>query len=532
MTPALLIIGVGLLIVGAQLTPGLEACIAGAAGCMLFNLGLNNLLWRSESRYVAYKFLAVWFMLQSVFLFLSAVIFPNYFLMEFAPLVQVGGKLYSMFVSYCLVPLMAVLFARLLGKMRGSSQRELYNYAGQRVRTAREYFRLPKLGGDFDAMLIVSALVSASIWVSTLSFTSYFFFFLRVLNRGLYFTPMVAGLYWGRNRLVQITWIIVLVVNLALALLTGNRSYGFLPFGYYGIGFILQQPTRQLRFTWLAVGLVALIPLLVASGVVSVLRDISGRTSIQSMNLGQVMGDLPDAISQTLATDVNTWDEEQQNALWIGLSRMVDATLLAVPNMTPEVVPYRGYGTLPEEIDSMVSIPALGIFPNLSGYDSRLLAIEYGFNVVQNYDSGTNTYSGTSVPFNIVADAWSRGGILSLVVQVAMALLVLTFAEGLCYRFLLARSVGLFALGRTIVVGLTIFCLSGSVLTEVIRQLFLTMIFSLICMGFLMMVVKNFLGGSQEAARPPPGPGPMGRSSPPPRRPAPLGPRVPRPFRA
>ena len=117
MIPTLLVLGVSFLIIGTEMNPGLNACLMGAGGCLLFNFGLNSLLWRSESRYVAYKFFAVWFVLQSVFVFLCIAIFPNYFESEFEPFLPVGGKLYSMFFSYCFVPLLAVLYSRFLCKM-------------------------------------------------------------------------------------------------------------------------------------------------------------------------------------------------------------------------------------------------------------------------------------------------------------------------------------------------------------------------------------------------------------------------------
>lgn len=496
---------------------------------MLFNLGLNNLLWRLDYRYVAYKLFAFWFVVQPVFFFLCLAIFPNYFEAEWVQYLPVEGRVYTLFVSFCIVPLMAVLYAWFMDKISTSGRQEVYNFAGQRVQNAREFFRLPKLGADFDAMLIVAALITTSIWITTLNNTNMFYFFLRVLNRGLQFAPFVAGLYWNRNRLVQIGWIITLVVNLALASVTGSRGNGFLPVGYYAIGFILQQATRAGRVSWFALGIAGLIPLIIASGVVNVLRDDVGRTNLQTLDLGEVMNDLPSAISTSLENNTNTWDTGEQNALWTGLARMVDWSLLAVPNMTPKVIPYRGYDTLPEELEAMISIPGLGIFPDLA-YDSKGLAVPYGFNVSSAYDENSVLRLTSSVPFNIVADSWSRGGIISVIAQVGLALLALTFSEKFCYTFLLPRSIGLFVLGRTVVIGLGFWSLTVGVLSEAIRQLVLTLGFTVFWVGLLMAFVKAFLGTGAPAMGPPPG-GPMERRPPPPR-PGPLGPRAHRPSRA
>jgi hypothetical protein len=176
----------------------------------------------------------------------------------------------------------------------------------------------------------------------------------------------------------------------------------------------------------------------------------------------------------------------------------------------------------------MVSIPSLGIFPDL-GYDSKGLAIPYGFNVTADYDENSTLRTTSSVPFNIVADSWSRAGIVSVVGQVGLALLALTFAEKFCYRFLLSRSVGLFVLGRMIVIGLGFQGLSVGILSETIRQLVFTLSFTVLCVGLLMAVVKTFLGTGSPAMGPPPGP--MERRPPPPR-PGSLGPRAHRPSRA
>jgi hypothetical protein len=422
---------------------------------------------------------------------------------------------------------MAVLYARFMDSVGSSSRQEIYNFAGQRVQTAREFFRLPKLGVEFDAMLIVSALIATSIWISTLSETNVVYFFFRVLSRGLIFAPFVAGLYWNRNRLVQIIWIATLLANLALAFMTGSRSYGFLPLGYYGLGFILQQATHTGRIFWLTAGIAGLILMLMASGVVNALRNEVGRTTIQTMNVGEIMSNLPDAISKSLDNNVNDWDSGHQNAFWSGLDRMVDGTLLAAPNMTPDVVPYRGYDTLKDELAAMVSIPGLGIFPDLA-YDSKGLAIPYGFNVTEDYDAVTQTHSSGTVPFNIVADAWSRGGIFSVLAQVGLALLALTFVEKLCYQYLLTRSAGLFVLGRVAACGIAFYNLSTGILSDAIRQLILTLGFTVISVGLLMAFVGMFLGESGAPAPRPP-PGPMDRRPP---RPRPIGPRAPRPFGA
>jgi hypothetical protein len=528
MTPSSLILGISLLGIANMFNSGVYAYMIGAGGCMLFNFGLNNLLWQLGYRYVAYKFFAVWFVAQPVFFFLCLLIFPNYFEADWAQFLPVEGRIYTLFASFCIVPLMAVLYAWFLDKISTTGRQEIYNFAGQRVQKAREFFRLPKLGADFDAMLIVAALITTSIWVTTLSNTNVIFFFLRVLNRGLVFAPFVAGLYWNRNRLVQAVWIITLAINLGLAFVTGNRGYGFFPAGYYAIGFILQQATRAGRVSWFALGIAGLIPLIIASGVVNVLRDDVGRTTLQTLDIGEVINDIPSAISTSLEKSTNTWDPGEQNALWTGLARMVDWSLLAVPNMTPQVVPYRGYGDLPQELEAMLSIPGLGIFPDLS-YDSKGLAIPYGFTVNSGYDENSTLRTTSSVPFNIIADSWSRGGIVSVVMQVGLAILALTFAEKICYRFLLSRSVGLFVLGRMVVVGLGFWSLSVGIFSEAIRQLALTLTFTVFCVGLLMALVKAFLGTGAPAMGPPPGP--MERRPPPPR-PGPLGPRAHGPSRA
>jgi len=529
MTPLLLILGASLFGVANLFSSGVYAYMLGAGGCMLINLGLNNLLWRANYRYVAYKFFAVWFVFQPMFFFLCLAIFPSYFEEEIEPLFPVSGKIYCLFISFCIVPLMAVMWARFMDSISGSSRQEIYNFAGQRIQAAREFFRLPKLGLEFEAMLVVSAMIITSVWITTLSETNVVYFFFRVLGRGMTFAPFVAGLYWNRNRLVQIVWIVTLLANLGLAFMTGSRSYGFLPLGYYGLGFILQQSTRTRRLTWLAAGMAGLIFMLMASGVVNVLRSEVGRTDIKTMNVGDIMSNLPDALSKSLDNNVNDWDAGHQNAFWSGLNRMVDATLLAAPNMTPEVVPYRGYGTIKDELGAMASIPGLGIFPDLA-YDSKMLAADYGFGVSEDYDAVTQTHSSATVPFNIVADSWSRGGIFSVVVQVGLALLTLTFVEKLCYRFLMTRSTGLFVLGRMAACGIAFYDLCTGILTDAIRQLVLTLGFTVICVGLLMTLVGMFIGGSSEPARPPP-PGPMDRRPPPPR-PRPIGPRAPRPYGA
>jgi hypothetical protein len=237
------------------------------------------------------------------------------------------------------------------------------------------------------------------------------------------------------------------------------------------------------------------------------------------------MQNIGSAASESLQSHDN-WDGSQNSALWYGLNRMVDWTVVAAPNMSPDLVAYRGYDDLPVELASMVSVPALGILPEWQ-FDSKSLATNYGFFVSQATDDSGRVYFGTSVPFNIVADSWSRGGIISLVAQVTAALLIFLGLEKLMYHYLSARHVGVFVLGRTVLIGLAVNFLTVSILSDTIRQCIYTLSFTLLAIGLPATFLKSTSMVYQPQAGP--FPGRAGSRPPPPRLP---GARERRPFRA
>jgi len=489
----LLLIFTGLvaLLLGMLVSQGHDSLMAIALGCMLFNFGLNTFLWRLNRRYIIYKFFAVWFVYQPFFLFLLLVLFPDDMREQVASFLPIEGKSISLFASFCVVPLLAVLLTLAIDRSRGSMHDEAFNYAGQRIKPTQSSFALSGLGSDFDMVLIFSAIISVSIWGATLSETNIFAFFVRVLYRGVFFMPFIAGLYWNRNRLVRLVWLECLTINMVLAFITGSRGYGFLPLGLYGLGFIVQQTTRSRRILWIVAGLAGAFPLLLLGGLIQVLRDEVGRTNLQSMRTGEIISHFGDALDQSVRNNVNTWDETQNSALWFGLSRLLDWSLIAVPNMSPGFIAYRGYGDFPSEIEGMFSVPGLDIFPEL-GFDSRSLAIPYGFGVSSELDVTTGLHVGTSVPFNIVADSWSRGGFFSLLVQVSVSLFALLWMEVFLYKYFLMRNyVNLFVLGRTVLIGMAFNYLTGNIFTDTIRQCIFTMGFTLLCVGLPSMLFEK-----------------------------------------
>jgi hypothetical protein len=471
------------------------------AGCVLFNFGLNTLLWRLDRRYLIYKFFAVWFVYQPIFLFLLLIIFPTDMQEQVFTFLPVDGGFLSLFASFCVVPLFSVLLALAIDKSRGAASSEAFNYSGQRIKPAQSSFRLPALGTDFNVMLIICAFISVTIWVSTTMETSHIAFFFRVLYRGLFFMPFVAGLYWNRSKLVQLVWWGCLTMNMGLAFLTGSRGYGFLPLGCYGLGFIVQQTTRSRRFFWITIGLSCTVPLILLGGLIQVLRDDVGRTSLTSMHPGEVLQDIDAASGKSLQNNVNTWDAAQNNALWIGLSRLLDWSLVAVPNMSPEIVPYRGYADYFDELESMLSIPGLGIFPDL-GFNSVMLAVPYGFNVYLDSNTNPGFHGGTTVPFNMVADSWSRGGLFSLAIQVSTALIILLLLEKLLYQWFIPRQVCLFVLGRTVLAGLAFNYFTNTILSDSVRQCITTFGFTLICIGLPTMFFSRTPSGGSSQAEP------------------------------
>lgn len=531
MTTALIFFGAVFFLVGLAVDPGTTALAFASFGAALMNFGFCGLIWRYDRRYLAYKFFSMYFIVQPLFFLFFVLWFGQEIRSVVAATSLFDQPPFSLFYSFNLIPLMAAIFAWILDQRQQARRLPALAYTGQPAPADRSCFRMPRLSITFDALLIVCALINLSIWFSTVE-NNFVTAGLRVVYRALLFMPFVAGMYWNRSRLPQLVWIFVLSVNMVFAFFTGSRGYGFFSLGFYALGFIVQQTTAMRRVKWTVVGLAGLIPLVILSGLIRNMRDEFGYVGITNVQFSEVIRNINIAFQESKEASQLTWEEAPNDAVWIGLERLVDWTDVHAPNMSPDIVGYRGYGDFLDEFKSLASFTKLGIFP-FWNYPSTEYAQMYGFYVNVDRENSGEVTSSTAVPFNILADAWSRFGLFSALAQVTAALLILTgFEQFLMNRFL-PRHMELFVLARTILIGIAANFLTIYTLVAAIREMLITLPVVLAIIGLGVLVMRAVLSEGGEAGLASPGDigdrrRPLSRP-PPPRR---GRPPLPRPRRA
>lgn len=253
-----------------------------------------------------------------------------------------------------------------------------------------------------EAYLVGGALVSLLYWPAAREgSTGFISYGLRILQHAVAIMPLLVGFYRQRLRNVDLLWITVLTINFGIGLLTGSRSLAIIPVLLYLVGYLLSAPPRRRVYKALMV-LVSTVPLAMIGGAVGNVRDTLGRGSISLLSI-QRAKDVSNGVWQILSADAQTAREVTSVS---GIGRAVPWPTLAVTTQTPEFTPYRGFDGFGSEIVQSLQIYSLGSKSRADINDQGLFnfpATLYGYTVD----------SGTSVEWGVIADAWSRGGMVA-----------------------------------------------------------------------------------------------------------------------
>jgi hypothetical protein len=288
-----------------------------------------------------------------------------------------------------------------------------------------------ELPARFGWLLIFAAVLQFSTWVTTdtsivQSLPAYF---LRIVARSVGVVPFVAGFWASRFRLAMIVWAAGFLLSVGLAFFTGSRGMAFIPMIPFLIGLFFGIETWLQR---LKIGLILAPFLGVAfflSGLIGQVRGETGRLSVSE--IGRVGVGTFVEVSKDRVKEGGDKTSEEAGQFEVAVSRLVNWPNIAVPVMTPDVVPYRGLSELDQEFMSLFEIT------KFSGktYWSNLFAIEYGFYVGET----------SSVEFGIVADGASRAGWLGAVFYGFIAAAELAALEG-CMARIFKQNQGIFIL--------------------------------------------------------------------------------------
>lgn len=234
------------------------------------------------------------------------------------------------------------------------------------------------------------------------------------------FCPVFVGFLWrSLSRFDKCLWILALSTNMAFHILQGSRGSALFPIIFAFIGYLIsiKSYVRLFKRRVLAFGIVAVLSMPLLS-FVSAFREFYGRGLDVSWETVVQMVDFAKKGSIVVEAD---------NGINQSLGRMLIHANVATPYLTPKPVPYRGWDSFTEELNSIVSLKGE------SGRDQNRLErgdMGYGTGVATRYGFHVTEY--TSVEWPIFADGFSRFGYIGLFLYSALFALFLSWIERKC----------------------------------------------------------------------------------------------------
>ncbi|PXA03675.1 hypothetical protein DDZ13_10290 [Coraliomargarita sinensis] len=460
--------------------PGVGAVTLATASSAAISTGCFILTLRLEREFIAYKALVLYFVLQPFFLLTTLLSYPVALQEKLAYSGIFDVRPIGIFFSYSLIPFLGLLFAFILVATRGQGIK----------RNLAFYMQIAK--GKLDILLIFAAFINFTIWITTV-YGGPLTYFLRILHKSLSISAFFGGLYIKRSKYVTIAWAVSLGVGLVLSFFTGSRGYAFFPLAFYGIGVLVQARGGKERRLWIVAALVSIPIVLLSVGLIQNLRSELGRKQITEVNLEEFMTYAGNVVAKSFKAEEVSHLGREDSPVWHGMTRLIDWTTLLAPTMTPRESDYRGYGDFLQEIRGQFVWAGFGRSEGRF-YASRLFARMYGFNVYYQRDYSGKIQSYT-VPFNILADSWSRLGIISTCMQVGIAFIFFTVLE-LFNRKLFKNYPSLIVMGIIILLSMSFKHLTTYTLLETIRGTILQYCFTMLMLYLVLQFFRIIpLGG-------------------------------------
>lgn len=474
----LILAGLGFAVFGFScvVPPGMVALKLATIGCAIFNLGAYAHIVRVDQHYWSYKFFAFYFLLQPIVATVLLFAFPYPMERFFHATSLLSQAPVSVFYSCSLVVLLALIFALVVNASHRSKDSNLRKY-------------LHVSDGGLSVLLVFAALVSLSIWFHNV-LPGPIGYGARILHRAFELMPLLAGMYFWKSKLVRNSWITSLSLSLIFAFFTGSRGYFFYPAAFFCVGYFIQEKRLRARIALIALAVVGLVPGLMMVGFIGQLRQELGRKSLQEVDFSMIIRNIDVVIDRSFGNTLAGVKNEKDNALYTGLSRLMDMTVWLVPNMSPKPVEYRTYGDIALELRELYSISGMN---RGSGYvyPSRLVPNNYGIGTYIQMDYSGNFQSFT-VPFNVLPDSWSRRGLISSIFQVSFAILFFAIVERIHARFF-RRFAGVYVAGQFVLIGLAFRYMTAYTLIATVRQVIMTYTLCMIVFLSISYLSKRFI---------------------------------------
>lgn len=468
--------GLGIFGFSCLIPPGMGALKVAAIGCAIFNLGSFAHIIKVDPHYWSYKFFAFYFLLQPIVVTVLLFAFPypmERFLLATSLLSEPPV---SVFYSSSLVVLLALIFSIFVNITHRDKHSSLRKY-------------LQVWEGGLSLLLTFAALVSVSIWFHNI-LPGPVGYFTRIMHRAFELMPLLAGMYFWKSKLVRYSWITSLSLSFIFAFFTGSRGYFFYPAAFFCVGYFIQEKRPKAKIALIALALAGAVPGLMLVGFIGQLRQDLGRKNLQEVDFSMIIENLDVVIDRSFGDTQAGVKNEKDDPLYVGLSRLMDMTVWLVPNMSPDPVEFRTYSDIALELRELYTVSGV---TRESGYvyPSRLVPRNYGINTYIKMDY-SGDFKSFTVPFNVLPDSWSRGGLFSSIFQVLFAIIFFAIVERVHARFF-RRFAGVYVMGQFVLIGLAFRYMTAYTLIATIRQVIMTYTLCMIVFLTISYLSKRFI---------------------------------------
>lgn len=310
------------------------------------------------------------------------------------------------------------------------------------------------------------------------AFTSGIFSYaLRILGTSMLIMPFFAGRYCKQSKFLLVIWLVCLAINGVINLMIGGRFMALFPILLFYIGWTLSQ-NMQIQKLYFFLGAILIIPGLFLIGVMGIIRGEIGRDDINLISVQHY---------KEIVQHAKQASEDISLNFGAAFVRLIPWANIAVPLLAPSPVPYRGFGTFFQEFRAYLTLFYFDpegrvkyIQENLGNFPAN----DYGFRV--------NEY--TSVDFGVIADGWSRGGLIFSFIFVFLATLFFGLLEHLIMNSRLFRP----AL-KVVFASMLMSCANRVAIAPLISVFRITILY-LILYLIIILVIQIFI--SSRVARP------------------------------
>jgi len=391
----------------------------------LLSLIINTIIFyytrTKYNKYVLVSFIELIYLIQALMLFVYLCAGGETVVRSTQIYVDIADRPQRTFLALTFVPIISLIILKIFRRIiqiSGGSRRiqiRIYEPATLNILLALcalspalyyASFTLNDVGGEIPGIGLLSYL-------------------LLYINGSLLLGPAIVGYYHKNKPVFTYVFLVAFAYSALFALEGGSRGTLFYPALYYAVGFIMALSKRQQRYAIL-VFLICAPLAMTASGLIGMYRSVV-RSSSESSPVERAA-----SMISTMTANIQSINliEPLREGLW----RVVNWSSLAVVSLTPEEVRYRGFTNILVEIQL--------VNQGSSGGDAQTTheafaeervglgaAMDYGFPAVL----------GFTVPFPLVAEAWSRGGAVVLAIYATLwcgvVMILKVFARGLFRRW-------------------------------------------------------------------------------------------------